>query len=133
HRAPELEIFSREITIGDGDAYECLMRACVARVLGGSESLIEPPQRSRADPQHQLIDIRHEVVHRAIGTADLVREVPRLQASQPLLGDHALCRKDERITKFISSFQGFSHSLTKFVSVAQIILERRSSYATKRP
>ena len=77
--------------------------------------------------QDQLVDVLHQIVDRAVGDPDLAGEIAGLQARETPPRNRALRRQDQRIPEFFSSFQCLGHSLTKFVSAAQIFLERCSS------
>ena len=98
-----------EITIGDCDAHQSGLRARRAGALGRRQLGVETGQGARADHQHQLVDIGDEVVDGAVGDADLLGQITRLQAGQALRGDRPLGRLDQGFALLGASFQGFRH------------------------
>jgi hypothetical protein len=117
-RAPELEIAGGEIAIGKRDAHQDPVRRGGALAFGRGEGGIQPHQRSRADAQDQFIDVLDQIVDRAVGNADVARQIARLQAGQSLGSDALFGRQDQGIPKFRSSFQSFRHP-SPFLSNAQ--------------
>jgi hypothetical protein len=89
--------------IGNSEAYEVgggvLRRTIGANRAGHFEHGIEHRQCPQSDTKDQFVEVLEDIVDRSDGAADVMREIARLQAGEPVCSDSAFGGIDQPLSQ----------------------------------